>query len=124
MILPGQAPTNGPQSVVLSVQTGGGLSAVSDVEYAGVPIVTGLSAHVIAQTGGSLKVTGTGLSDVSSVEVAGQGSLSFLFDTTSNITKETSTSLTVDIPPFFNIATDVLLCTVTSCSAANPTARS
>lgn len=120
MILPGQAPTNGPQSVVLSVQTGGGLSAVSDVEYAGVPIVTGLSAHVIAQTGGSLKVTGTGLSDVSSVEVAGQGSLSFLFDTTSNITKETSTSLTVDIPPFFNIATDVLLCTVTSCSAANP----
>ena len=103
MILPGEAPTNGPQSVPLSVQTGGGLSAVTDVEYAGVPILKGLSAHVIAQTGGSLKVTGTGLSDVSSVEVAGQGSLSFLFDTTSNITSETSTSLTVDIPHFFNI---------------------
>ena len=121
MILPGQAPTNGPDSVDLTVQTGGGLSALSHVVYAGVPVVKRLSTHVIAQTGGSLTVTGSGLSDVTSVEVAGQGSLNFLSDTTSSITHETATSLTVQVPHFFNIATDVLLCTVTACSSANPT---
>jgi hypothetical protein len=120
MILPGEAPTTGPVSVPLTVQTGGGLSALSHAEYAGVPVVTGLSAHVIAQTGGTLKVTGEGLSDVSSVEVAGQGTLNFLFDSTSSITNETSTSLTVQVPSFFNIPTDVLLCSVTACSAAKP----
>jgi Pro-kumamolisin, activation domain/IPT/TIG domain/Putative Ig domain len=120
--------TTEPQSSPISVQTGGGLSNVSSFEYAGVPVFGAITSPVppIAPQAdpGSLTVSGTGLSDVSSVVFQGEAPLNFLSSTTTEITSQSDTSLTVTVPQFFTWPSDVLLCSVTGCtspsSAATP----
>lgn len=99
----------------------GQLSNVSSVDYAGTPTLTKISKHVAAQANpGSLTITGKGLSDVNSVVFAAQGNLSFLTSTSTTLSQQSDTSVTVAIPQFFEFPTDVLVCSVTGCSAPNP----
>jgi hypothetical protein len=122
VVIPPTSPTTEPFAVPLSVQTAGGLSNVSSIDYAGTPSVSGLSDHVVAvQSPGTLTITGQGLSDATSVEFVGQGSLNFLSSTSTQfVGTPTDTSLTVKVPQFFAIPTDVLVCSVTGCDAPNP----
>lgn len=122
VVIPPTAPTTEPFSVPLSVQTAGGLSNVVPVDYAGIPAVSGLSVNAVAvQSPGTLTITGQGLSDATSVEFVGQGSLNFISSTSNRfVGTPTDTSLTVQVPQFFAIPTDVLVCSVTACSAPNP----
>jgi hypothetical protein len=112
--------TTEPQSSPISVQTGGGLSNVSSFEYAGVPVfgsITSPNPPIAPQADpGSLTVAGTGLSDVSSVVFQGEAPLNFLSSTTTAITSQTDTSLTVTVPQLFTWPADVLLCSVTGCT--------
>ena len=58
--------------------------------------------------------------DVTSVVFEAQGDLSFLTSTSTAITNQTDTSLTVAIPQFFEFPVDVLACSATGCSEINP----
>ena len=119
--VPGLAPTTEPDPSPFSVQTAAGLSGISSIDYAGVPSLSGLSRHVAAMAApGSLTVTGHGLVDVSSVVFEGQGVFNFLSSTSTAITAQTDTSLTVAIPDGFAYATDVLLCSVSGCTEPDP----
>jgi Pro-kumamolisin, activation domain/Fibronectin type III domain/IPT/TIG domain len=119
--IPPAAPTTQPVSVPASVNSAGQLSNVSALEYAGNPILTRISKHVAAQADpGKLTITGQGLSDVNSVVFQTQGALSFLSSTSTAISNQSDTSLTVGIPQSFIFPTDVLVCSVTSCSAPDP----
>jgi len=121
LAIPPLGPTTEPVSAPLSIQSGGQLSNISSVVYAGTPTLASISKHVAAQANpGNLTITGTGLSDVNSVVFQAQGSLSFLTSTSTAISSQTDTSLTVAIPQFFSFPADVLVCSVTGCSAPNP----
>ncbi len=113
--------TTEPTSSPISVQSADQLSNVSSFDYAGIPTLTKLSKHVAAQADpGNLTVTGNGLSDVSSVVFQLQGDLDFLSSTSTTISAQSRTSLTVAIPQGFTFPADVLLCTVTGCTAPDP----
>ncbi len=119
--IPASQPTTEPSSAPLSIVSAGQLSNISSVNYAGTPTLAGISRHVAAQaTPGNLTITGKGLSDVSSVVFQARGDLSFLTSASTAISHQTDTSVTVAIPQFFNFPTDVLVCSVTGCSAPNP----
>lgn len=119
--IPPAQPTTEPDSTALSVQSSGGLSNVSSFSYAGTPVLTSLSTHLVAQASpGVLTVTGQGLSDVSSVVFQLQPPLNFLSSTSTEISNQTDTSLSVQIPNNFTFPTDVLLCSVTGCTSPNP----
>jgi hypothetical protein len=114
------APTVEPDTAPLSVQTAGGLSAAVALWYAGAPGFTSItrpSPPIAPQADpGTLTVTGAGLSDVTSVVFQGVEPLEFLSSTTSDITAQSDTSLTVAVPQFFAWPADVLLCSATSCT--------
>lgn len=120
--LPGAAADSiGPVATALSVQSSAGLSNVSSFSYAGVPTLSSISKHLAAQADpGTLGVTGAGLTDVTSVVFQLQGPLNFLSSTSTTITNQTDTSLTVAIPQGFTYPADVLLCTATGCTAPDP----
>jgi Pro-kumamolisin, activation domain/Fibronectin type III domain/IPT/TIG domain len=119
--IPPAGPTTESASAPLSIVSGQQLSNISSVIYAGTPTLASISKHVAAQANpGNLTITGMGLSDVSSVVFQAQGNLSFLTSTSTAISHQTDTSLTVAIPQFFEFPTDVLVCSVTGCSAPNP----
>jgi IPT/TIG domain-containing protein/fibronectin type III domain protein len=119
--IPPAPPTTEPASAPLSIVSAGQLSNVFSVDYAGTPALTKISRHVAAQANpGSLTITGKGLSDVNSVVFQAQGPLSFLTSTSTTLSRQSDTSVTVAIPQFFEFPTDVLVCSVTGCSAANP----
>jgi hypothetical protein len=120
--IPAGAPSVEPVSTPISVQDSGiALSNVSSFNYAGTPVLTAISKHLASQSDpGNLTITGQGLSDVSSVVVQLQGSLDFLSSTTTAISNQSDTSLTVAIPNGFAYPADVLVCSVTGCSAPDP----
>ena len=119
--IPAAPESTEPTAEPLSVESAGQLSDVSSIEYAGTPVLARISKHVAAQADpGNLTITGTGLSDVNSVVFQGQGSLDFLSSTSTVISRQTDTSLTVAIPQGFEMPTDVLVCSVTGCSSPNP----
>ena len=110
-----------PLAVPLSILSAGQLSNVATVDYAGTPVLTGISKHLADQANpGSMKITGQGLSDVTSVVFQVQGELSFLTSTSTAITKQTDTSLVVAIPQLFSFPADVLVCSATGCSNPDP----
>jgi hypothetical protein len=120
--IPPAAPSTEPVSTPISVQDAGiALSNVSSFGYAGTPVVTGISKHLAAQADpGNLTITGQGLSDATSVVVQLQGSLDFLSSTTTAISNQSDTSLTVALPNGFAFPADVLVCSATGCSTPNP----
>jgi Pro-kumamolisin, activation domain/Fibronectin type III domain/IPT/TIG domain len=121
VVIPPAAPSTNSTTAPLSVLSAGQLSNVSSVTYAGTPKLTSISKHLAAQADpGTLTITGTGLSDVSSVVFAGQGFAAGISSTSTLITNQSNTSLKVAIPQFFNVSTDVQVCSVTGCSAADP----
>jgi hypothetical protein len=110
-----------PFTVPLSVLSAGQLSNVSAITYAGTPVLTSISRHLTSQAApGKLRITGQGLADVTSVVFQPQGDPGILNSTTTAITAHTDTSLTVAIPQTFEVPVDVLACSVTGCSAADP----
>ncbi len=120
--IPPAAPTTEAASMPLSVQSAGQLSNVSAVVYAGTPVLTSISKHLAAQADpGNLTITGKGLSDVTSVVFQVQiPQLDFLTSTSTTISDQTDTSLTVAIPQAYEFPSDVLVCSVTGCSAPDP----
>ncbi len=115
--IPAAEPTTEPFSAPLSVDSAGQLSNVSSFDYAGTPVLTSISKHVAAQQDpGTLTITGHGLSDVSSVVFQVVPPLNFLYSTSTTITNQTDTSLTVAIPQNYIFPSDVLVCSVTGCS--------
>ncbi len=119
--IPSAASTTEPASVPLSVLSAGQLSNVSTLTYAGTPTLTSISKHVAAQADpGALTITGQGLTDADSVVFQAQGAYSFLSSTSTSISDQSDTSLTVAVPQFFDVPTDVLVCSVTGCSPPNP----
>ncbi len=125
-VAPGDPNFNGvatiePDPSQLSVRTAGGLGTAPSFAFAGVPTVSGLSSHAGAQASpGSLTITGQGFSDANLVEFVGQGRLHFLASTTTRFTVSSDTSITVQVPQFFAMATDVLVCSETGCDSPNP----
>lgn len=120
-IPPSSAFTTEPLSTPLSIQSGLQRSNISQVVYAGTPTLTSINRHLVPQaTPGKLTITGTGLSDADSVVLEGQDGLFFLSSTSTLISSQTDTSLTVVLPQFFEVPTDVLVCSVTGCSNPNP----
>jgi hypothetical protein len=69
---------------------------------------------------GILTITGAGFDDADVVEFVGQGNLNFLSSTTTNFVINSDTSITVNVPQFYGIPTDTLVCSVTGCSAVTP----
>lgn len=121
ILFPFEPPSVEETTIPLSVQSFGGLSNELDVPLAGIPVVTGLSRHVAAEaTPGNVTVTGQGLSDVTSMVLELQGPLSFLSSTSTEITNQSDTSLTVRIPEGYAAPADVLLCTASGCSFPDP----
>jgi len=125
--IPASAGTVEPVSTPISVQDSGiPLPSTGDLasfDYAGTPVLTAISKHVAAQADpGNLTITGQGLSDVTSVVVQLQGALDFLSSTSTAISDQSDTSLTVAIPQGFAAPADVLVCSVTGCSAPDPSA--
>ncbi len=110
-----------PDPWQLSVQSAEQTSDAYTIEYAGTPNLTSISKHVVSQSDpGSLTIEGQGLSDVNSVVFSDQEGLGFGYSQSTAITNQSDTQLTVAIPQFFAIPTDVLVCSVTGCSAADP----
>jgi Pro-kumamolisin, activation domain/Fibronectin type III domain/IPT/TIG domain len=119
-------PSTDPVSTPISVQDAGGTALLStadttDFNYAGLPVLTGISKHLASQSApGNLTITGSGLIDVTSVVLQLQGSLSFLTSTSTAISDQSDTSLTVAIPNQYAAPSDVLVCSATGCSAPDP----
>ena len=110
-----------PDPSTLSVVTGGGTATAPSFSFAGVPTVSGLSTHIGSQPDPApLTITGHGFDDADQIVFIGQGDTDFVYSTTSNFTINSDTSITVTPPQFFDIPTDVLVCSVTGCSAPNP----
>jgi hypothetical protein len=125
--IPASGATVEPVSTPISVQDSGiplpSTGDLSSFDYAGTPVLTAISKHVAAQADpGNLTITGQGLSDVTSVVVQLQGSLDFLSSTSTAISDQSDTSLKVAIPQGFAAPADVLVCSVTGCSAPDPAA--
>ncbi len=118
-----EATTVEPLAVPLSVLSAGQLSNVSALYYAGTPVLTSISKHLASQAApGQLRITGQGLADVTSVVFEAQGALGFLTSTSTAISAQTDTSLAVAVPQTFEVPVDVLVCSVTGCSAPDPAA--
>jgi hypothetical protein len=119
---PAQTSAVEPVTVPLSVQSAGQLSNVSALSYAGIPVVTSISKHLASQASpGSLTITGQGLAAATSVLLEGQGDFIFFFSISTAISGQSDTSLTVTLPHFFApLPTDVLVCTASGCSDADP----
>jgi Pro-kumamolisin, activation domain/IPT/TIG domain/Fibronectin type III domain len=118
-------PSTDPVSTPISVQDAGialpSSGGVSSFDYAGLPVLSGISKHVAAQSDpGNLTITGQGLIDVNSVVVQLQGELDFLTSTSTAISDQSDTSLTVTLPSGFAAPADVLVCSVTGCSSPDP----
>jgi hypothetical protein len=119
--VPTAAQTVEPFAVPLSVQSAGQLSNVAAINYAGTPVLTGISKHLASQAApGDLLITGQGLAAVTSVVLQGQDVFGFLASTSTAISGQTDTSLTVAIPQFFGFPADVLVCSATGCSDPDP----
>jgi hypothetical protein len=123
--IPPSAPTVEAVPTPISVQDSGiplpPTGDLSSFSYAGTPVLNAISKHVAAQSEpGNLTITGQGLSDVTSVVVQLQGSLSFLSSTSTAISSQTDNSLTVALPVGFAAPADVLVCSVTGCSTPDP----
>jgi hypothetical protein len=104
--------------VAVSVQTGGGLASVT-YAFAGVPKVTALSKHVGAvDDPGSLRITGKGFDDADLVVFASP--LFGIASTTTHFVVHSDTSMTVQVPEFFDVMTDTLVCSETGCSPITP----
>jgi hypothetical protein len=69
---------------------------------------------------GAGTITGQGLSDVNSVVVQLLGPLGFLSSTSTMISNQSDTSLTVQIPQGFAAPADVLICSVSGCGQPDP----
>ncbi|HET9719867.1 MAG TPA: IPT/TIG domain-containing protein [Solirubrobacteraceae bacterium] len=121
VILPDPNSTTLPDQSTLTVQSAGQPSNQYPFDYAGVPELDSISKHVVSQSSpGSLTITGRGLQQVIGVlfeDQAGSGAAAG----SSLFTAQSSTQLTVMIPSFFAIPTDVLVCSVSGCSSPNPT---
>lgn len=118
--IPAAAPSTEPVPSPISVSSGLQLSNVSSFSYAGTAVLTGLSKHVGDQAHpGDLTITGQGLSDVTSVVFQIQVAPS-VTSTSTTFTSQTDTSLTVVVPHGFAAPANVLLCSVTGCSAPDP----
>lgn len=118
---PVAAATVDPVPVDVSVETGGGTTAAVPYHFAGIPTVTHLSAHAGSQPApGSLTITGNGLIDADLVEFVAQAPFPPIASTSSFITVRSNTSLTVKVPQFFDVPTDVLVCSATGCSSPDP----
>ena len=116
-------PVTEPFAVPLSVVSAGQLSNISAVTYAGTPVLTSISKHLASQAApGELRITGQGLSDVTSVVFQAQGGYAFLTSTSTAISAQADTSLTVAVPQAFAVPVDVLACSVTGCSEPDPAA--
>jgi Pro-kumamolisin, activation domain/IPT/TIG domain len=114
-------PVTEPFTVPLSVMSAGQLSNVFTLAYAGTPVLTGISKHLASQAGpGRLRITGQGLGDVTSVVFQPQGDYAFFTSTSTAISAQTDTSLTVVIPQTFEVPVDVIACSVTGCSTPDP----
>jgi Pro-kumamolisin, activation domain/Fibronectin type III domain/IPT/TIG domain len=119
--LPAAQNTMEPLAVPLSVQSAGQLSNVSTLSYAGIPVLTSISKHLASQANpGTLTITGQGLIAATSVVLEGQDGYYFLTSSSTAISSQTDTSLTVVIPHFFQVPADVLVCTATGCSDPDP----
>jgi Pro-kumamolisin, activation domain/Fibronectin type III domain/IPT/TIG domain len=124
--IPPSAPTTEPVSTPISVQDNGGAALLSTVDttdfnYAGTPVLTGISKHIASQSApGNLTITGSGLIDVTSVMLQLQGPLSFLTSTSTAISDQSDTSLTVAIPNEYAAPADVLVCSASGCSTPDP----
>jgi hypothetical protein len=110
-----------PLAVPLSVLSAGQLSNVWTLGYAGTPVLTSISKHLAGQAApGSLTIAGHGLAAVTSVVFQPQGALGLYTSTSTAISAQTDTSLAVAIPQTFEVPVDVLACSATGCSAADP----
>lgn len=119
--IPPAEPTVDPTTTPISVQSADQLSNVSSLSYAGTPDVSAISKHLAAsQDPGDLTISGRGLQDATSVVFQAQGDLDFLTSVSTTFTAQSKTSLTVQVPQFFIFPTDVLVCSITGCSAPNP----
>ncbi len=103
-----------------TVLSAGQLSNTQEVNYAGIPELDSISKHITSQSNpGSLTITGQGLSDVNMVLFQDQsGSIGPAMST--EISGQSDTQLTVAIPSYFAIPTDVIVCSVSGCSTPNP----
>jgi len=116
-----EAATVEPLAVPLSVLSAGQLSNVWTLGYAGTPALTSISKHLAGQAApGSLTIAGRGLAAVTSVVFQPQGALGLYPSTSTAISAQTDTSLAVAIPQTFEVPVDVLACSATGCSAADP----
>jgi hypothetical protein len=112
-----------PLTVPLSVLSAGQLSNAAELDYAGTPVLTGISKHLASHADpGRLTISGRGLAAATSVVFQPQGEFGFLTSTSTAISAQTDTSLTVAIPQTFAVPVDVLACSVTGCSASDPAA--
>jgi hypothetical protein len=119
--IPGAGQSVEPDQAALSVVSAGQLSNVSSLEYAGTPQLSSISSHLVAQSDpGTLTITGTGLSDVQSVVFQGRGTWKSDSATSGQISSQSDTQLTVAVPSFYAVPTDVLVCTATGCSPPDP----
>jgi len=110
-----------PFTVPLSVLSAGQLSNVSALNYAGTPWLTSISRHLASQAApGQLGITGQGLADVTSVVFQPQDEFGYLTSSSTAISAQTDTSLTVAIPQAIGGPADVLVCSVTGCSEPDP----
>ena len=88
--------------------------------FAGIPTVSKLSTHVGSTAGGqTLTITGKGLVDADTVEFLAQDAGAWGASVTLQVSARSDTSLTITTPADLPIATDVLVCSETGCSAQN-----
>jgi hypothetical protein len=119
--VPGAEPSTEPEPIALSLQFADQVSSVSQITYAGTPTLTSISADAGSVAGpNSLTITGTGLSDVDQVLFVAQPPFPGIYSTSSTFTAQSDTSLTVAVPQFFAVPTDVLVCSVTGCDPPDP----
>ncbi len=110
-----------PDPSQLSVVTGGGTAAAPSFDFAGVPTLSSLSTHVgSAPDPAPLTITGHGFDDANEIVFVGQGGTDFVYSDTTIFTINSDTSITVTPPQFFDIPTDVLVCSVTGCTTPDP----
>lgn len=109
--------TRAAASLAVTVETIGGTSRSVRATYAGRPSVSQVTPRVAPDDARSLvTVTGSGLSDVTSVEFVDEGSSSPL-STASHFRRRGSRSLSFVNPEQFPAILEVEACTATSCSA-------
>jgi len=117
-----RGPTTGPEAQAVTIVTSAGDDAVASGLFAlaGVPRISSLSSHFGSTEGRkSLTLTGKGLSDVEAVQFAADQALLGVSETTV-FTLQSATQLSLRTPSDLPLATEVLACTETGCSAVVP----